>query len=101
MSNFGPTFDISDDPAKWQMKKGHLKKKQKEVLVKPGDSKKVTSWIWRVQGALTDGDEGIAEGSFLIGIGLLAIDSVYRYVTGVAQKSCLNAPMARGGFISS
>ncbi len=51
----GPTFDISDDPAKWQMKKGHLKKKQKEVLVKPGDSKKVTSWIWRVQGALTDG----------------------------------------------
>ncbi|KAK0430289.1 hypothetical protein EV421DRAFT_1935707 [Armillaria borealis] len=46
---------------RWQIKKGHSKKKQKEVLVKPGDGKKVTSWIWRVEGALADGDEGMAE----------------------------------------
>lgn len=69
LTHFGCTFDINEDLAKTMSKSERKEKnpKRKEALVKPGDGKKMLSWIWRVKGALGTGDDvKMVEGKALL-----------------------------------
>ncbi|PBK64790.1 hypothetical protein ARMSODRAFT_1022781 [Armillaria solidipes] len=65
----GSIFTIEEAKKKQMNKKRKKKRKAKQahiIFMQPGDGKKVTSWIWRMEGALGDGtDDDLTQAAHL------------------------------------